>query len=413
MLIANDTSVHVFDENNWVIHSAKGRNFLINQATYQLYQILRESSDWLEAVRRFNQIFGLTLNQQEFNDIVAQTLGGYNVLIEDQTPVKPSLKNNYLKLKVELLPACVVGVLSKPLQWVYALNVFWIAFLLCSLVVPMVYFVSDANQIIAQTDYVLYFSLLYATMLVHELGHIGACAKYGLKHGGVGFGFYFIMPVMYADITEVWLVDRSHRVIANLAGIFNEILYASALAVVYLMTGNETCLAVALSVFTMVIWEFNPFVRFDGYWVLSDLTNTPNLLQKANEMFRISIRRVTLMTFWQQPKTQLRKLSWQKIGLFIYGFINTLLWVAIMIYTLIMYREIVFQFPVIVWQLFAKAVNAQLSWQDLSRQYITVLLFYVVFLKFIISQWQSNKHILLKNIRKNYVSEESITENRL
>lgn len=393
MLIVNDTSVHVFNERNWVIHSAKGRNFLINHATYQLYQILQESSDWLEAVMRFNQLFGLTLNQQEFNSIVAQTLGGYDVLLEDQTPVKPSLKNNYLKLKVELLPTRLVGLLSKPLQWVYAPDVFWIAFLLCSSVVPMVYFVSDANQVIAQTDYVLYFSLLYATMLIHELGHIGACAKYGLKHGGVGFGFYFIMPVMYADITEVWLVDRSHRVIANLAGIFNEILYAGALAIVYLITGNGTCLAVALTVFTMVIWEFNPFVRFDGYWVLSDLTNTPNLLQKANEAFKASVSASNLRAFGQQPTKQLRNLSVQKMALFTYGFINTLLWISIMIYTLIVYRETVFQFPVIVWQLIEKAVKGQLTWQNLSRQYVTVLLFYALFLRFIVSQWQSHKHL--------------------
>ncbi|WP_020599378.1 hypothetical protein [Spirosoma panaciterrae] len=396
MLITKGTSVHLFDNNRWVIHSAEGRNFLINHATYQLYQILGESSDQLEANVRFNQQFGLSLNQQEFYALVTQTLGGYNVLREDMTPIKPSLKNKYLKMKVELLPACVVGILSKPLQWVYAPGVFWIAFLLCSSVVPMVYFVSDTNQVIAQTDFILYLILLYATMLIHELGHIGACAKYGLKHGGVGFGFYFIMPVMYADITEVWLVDRSHRVIANLAGIFNEILYAGALAIVYLITSNDTCLAVALTVFTMVIWEFNPFVRFDGYWVLSDLTNTPNLLQKANEVFKTSIQRRTLFSFWERPIEKRRSVSVQKIALFTYGFINKLLWSIIMIYTLVVYWETVVQFPFIVWQLIRKLVNNQLEWQDLSRQYITVLLFYALFLRFISSQWQSNKHLLFK-----------------
>ena len=342
---------------------------------------------------RFNQLFGLALNQQEFDAIVVQTLGGYNVLREDLTPVKPSLKNNYLKLKVELLPAGVVGLLSKPLQWVYAPSVFWIAFLLCSSVVPMVYFVSDTNQVIAQTNYVLYFGLVYATMLIHELGHIGACAKYGLKHGGVGFGFYFIMPVMYADITEMWLVNRSHRVIANLAGIFNEILYASVLAIIYLTTGNETCLAVALTVFTMTIWEFNPFVRFDGYWVLSDLTNTPNLLRKANESFKTSLSESALRAFWRQPVKELRNLSVRKISLLTYGFINTMLWVSIMTYTLIVYRETVFKFPFIVWQLIGKAIRGGLVWQDLSHQYVTVLLFYVLFLRFIVSQWQSSRHL--------------------
>jgi putative peptide zinc metalloprotease protein len=123
--------------------------------------------------------------------------------------------------------------------------------------------------------------LFYANMPIHEFGHIAACRNSGLKHGGVGFGFYFIMPVMYADITNIWLANKERRIIANMGGIFSELLYASVLVIIYLLTQNPIFYIAGLSIALFVVFELNPFVRFDGYWILSDLTNTPNLLQKS------------------------------------------------------------------------------------------------------------------------------------
>ncbi|RYC68227.1 zinc metalloprotease [Spirosoma sordidisoli] len=382
MLITPGTSIHEFDKSNWVIHSAEGRNFLVNEATFRLYNILATAPGLSEAKQAFDDQFGLNLDLEQFKAVLAKSLGGYNVLVNDEVPTRPVLTGNYLKLKVEFMPAWLVHALSKPFQWLYDPAVFWIAFLICASVVPVVYLVAAPDHVLAKTNYGLYLGLLYATMIVHELGHIGACARCGLKHGGVGFGFYFIMPVMYADITEIWLANRSRRIIANLAGVFNEVLYASILALVYWLTGNETYLAVALTVVTMVAWQFNPFVRFDGYWVLSDLTNTPNLLQKANDTFQRGTRWPALKAFVTRPLLTLRQTPLRHTGLFAYALLNTLLWVSIMLYTFIVHRETVLHFPAIVWHLFNKAMDGQLAWTDISRKYLTVLLFYILLIRF-------------------------------
>ncbi len=359
----------------------------MNEATFKLYTILASSPNRTEARLALGQQFNLNLNQEQFDAVVAQSLGGYNVLADDDVPRKAVLRS-YLKLKVEIFPAWLVRALSKPLQWLYEPSVFWAAFLLCASVVLMVYLANSPNHVPMNIDYDVYFGLLWATMIAHELGHIGACARYGLKHGGIGFGFYFIMPVMYADITGIWLASKSKRIIANLAGIFNEVLYAATLAILFLITDNETYLAVALTVVTLVVWQFNPFVRFDGYWVLSDLTNTPNLLQKANATFKRGTSRPAIKAFFKRPAYSLKQVSLRDKSLFAYGFLNMLLWGGIMVYTLIVYRATVIQFPAIVWHLLEKTVEGQIAWEDFSRKYLTVFLFYVLLIRLIIKKMQ-------------------------
>jgi putative peptide zinc metalloprotease protein len=382
-MIIEGVTVHAFDSKNWVVHTPQGRNFLVNHATYQLFQILRSCSNLANALEQFNSQFSANLNEQQFGSLVAEKLGGYHILTEDESVEKPTLKNQYLKLKFELINPRWAGILSKPFQVFYAPNVFWWALLTSGLVIMSIYFGSNTTSLNKQTDYFLLSGLFYATMLIHELGHIAACARCGLKHGGIGFGFYFILPVMYADITNIWLANKQQRIIANMAGIFSELFYAAMLGILFLIINNATFLTASIGISSFVLWEFNPFVRFDGYWILSDLTNTPNLLPKANTIFKNVLK---------APK-QLLNFDFKTKMLFLYGFINTAFLVAIMGYTLIAHWEAVVHFPITLWSLIKKAFYLNLSRADLGSGLITVLIFYILVIRLLVGQYQ---RILLK-----------------
>lgn len=377
MLIEGIT-LHAFDTDRWVVHTQQERNFLVNRATYQLIQVLKDCNNTSEAVVKFNSLFQTSLNSLQFEELIAEKLGGYHILKDDSQPEKPTLKNQYLKLKVQLINARWAGWLSKPFQAFYSPNVFWWALLGVILTVASVYFMSDNKLVFMNINYPLFFGLVYSAMLVHELGHIGACAKYGLKHGGIGFGFYFILPVMYADVTNIWLVNKERRVIANMGGIFSELLYAAILILLFLLTGNHTFYAAGISIALFVIWQFNPFVRFDGYWILSDLTNTPNLLPKANAVFKTLIK---------TPMVLLRA-NQKTVLLFVYGLTNTGFFIAIMSYMLVTQWNIVINFPFIVLNLLKKALFLKFTWGDLNRQFITVFIFYSLLLRLLYSQYK-------------------------
>lgn len=378
MMLIEGITLHVFDTHRWVVHTPQERNFLISAATYQLIKVLQASSNSEEALKNFNTSFQATFTEDQFKRLVSEKLGGYHILRDDTEPEKPILKNQYLKLKVELINPKWAGWLSKPLQAFYSLKVFWWALLGIILSVASVYFMSDNKLAFTNVNYPLFVGLVYSAMLVHELGHIGACAKYGLKHGGIGFGFYFVLPVMYADVTNIWLVNKERRVIANMGGIFSELLYAAILILLFLLTGNHTFYAAGISIALFVIWQFNPFVRFDGYWILSDLTNTPNLLPKANAAFKTLIK---------TPRVLLHSNS-KTVLLFVYGLTNTGFFVAIMAYMLITQWNVVINFPLIVWNLLKKALLLELSLSDLNRQLITVFIFYSLLLRLLYSQYK-------------------------
>ncbi len=377
MLIEGIT-LHAFDTDRWVVHTQQERNFLVNRATYQLIQVLKNCSNTSEAVVKFNSLFQTSLNSLQFEELIAEKLGGYYILKDDSQPEKPTLKNQYLKLKVRLINARWAGWLSKPFQVFYSPNVFWWALLGVILTVVSVYFMSDNKLAFTNINYPLFLGLVYSAMLIHELGHIGACAKYGLKHGGIGFGFYFVLPVMYADVTNIWLANKERRVIANMGGIFSELLYAAILILLFFLTGNHTFYAEGISIALFVIWQFNPFVRFDGYWILSDLINTPNLLPKANVVFKTLIK---------TPMVLLRS-NQKTVLLFVYGLTNTGFFIAIMSYMLVTQWNIIINFPFIVFNLLKKALFLKFTWSDLNRQFITVFIFYSLLLRLLYSQYK-------------------------
>lgn len=387
-MIAEKVTIHVFDEKNWVINTPKGRNLLINQHVYKLYELLKKSKNEQNALIEFNT----TLNLSQFRSLIFEKLGGYNILDEDSIIEKPLLKNQYLKLKVQLINSHLAGLLSLPFQPFFKPKLFWYSLIICLLSIIFIWFISGSNSLTQGIDYSMLIFLFYATMIIHELGHIGACAKYGLKHGGIGFGFYFILPVMYADITNIWLASKKQRIIANLAGIFTEIFYATILGIIYLITENNTFLVASVGITTFVVWEFNPFVRFDGYWVLSDITGVPNLLTKANKKFWECIQFSSVRLFLKSPLLILKNSSYKDQLLFIYGMLNTIFLIAIMSYTLWVHWVIVRDFPIIVLDLAQKAVSWKMSWNLViergGKNLLIVLTFYILAARWVWSQSQ-------------------------
>jgi hypothetical protein len=375
MLIIEGTSAHSWENGKWVIHCPNGRNFMVNELTYRLYNVLINAPTYEVASADFNAEFKSQVNVTQFKDYVSQIIGGYNILQEGFDVKRPSVLNNYLKLKVQLLNANVAGFIAQPLSHFYSPKYFWkvlislVAFLACMFyAVPLKIAVDPA--IISPASLALLPVLFYANMPIHEFGHIAACRNSGLKHGGVGFGFYFIMPVMYADITNIWLANKERRIIANMGGIFSELLYASVLVIIYLLTQNPVFYIAGLSIALFVVFELNPFVRFDGYWVLSDLTNTPNLLQKSK-----TVLTKTFNNLWHK---QTKPFNIKEVWLLLYGTINTALLFLFMGYMAYSHRIEIAAFPATIYGIISNWLNQNWDISQINRQLLIVLTFYVL-----------------------------------
>lgn len=111
----------------------------------------------------------------------------------------------------------------------------------------------------------------------HELGHATACHYGGAEPGVIGIGLYLIWPVFYNDLDDSYRLDRSGRLRADLGGVYFNALFAILLGSIYLITGFQPFIVAVVMQHLAIAHQFLPFVRLDGYYVLSDVAGVPDL----------------------------------------------------------------------------------------------------------------------------------------
>ncbi|MEM6470928.1 MAG: HlyD family efflux transporter periplasmic adaptor subunit [Planctomycetota bacterium] len=143
-------------------------------------------------------------------------------------------------------------------------------------------------------------AIAIATVLlkvVHEFAHAIACRRYGGSVGEMGVLLILFIPLAYVDVNSIWRIRSKHRrVHVALAGIYVELLIASFAILSWCMSTSPSvqfvCFSTAMAAsFTTLLFNANPLMRFDGYYVLTDLFGCTNLYSDANLELRQRIRR--------------------------------------------------------------------------------------------------------------------------
>jgi putative peptide zinc metalloprotease protein len=150
--------------------------------------------------------------------------------------------------------------------------------------------------------------------LLHELGHASAAAAYGARPGVIGLGLYLIFPVFYADVTHVWSLTPRQRVVVNLGGIYFQLLCNLILIGLARCAGpvGSVCHALVFVNIGVALFNLNPFLKFDGYWVYADLFGLPNLRRASRELALATLRRLCRRPF--PPLVPSRALQLYAVG---------------------------------------------------------------------------------------------------
>jgi putative peptide zinc metalloprotease protein len=133
--------------------------------------------------------------------------------------------------------------------------------------------------------------------LWHETGHGHFARRYGCRVPSAGILLILGAPLFYTDVTDAWrLEDRRQRMMIAAAGVMAEaILAILALCLwVFLKDGLVRSIAFFVasgSLITTLLINLSPFMRFDGYFLLSDGLRIPNLHDRAFEAFKWYLRR--------------------------------------------------------------------------------------------------------------------------
>ena len=132
--------------------------------------------------------------------------------------------------------------------------------------------------------------------VLHEMGHAYSAVHYGCRVPTMGLAFMLMAPLLYTDVTDAWrLRIRSQRLYIAAAGILVELGVACVclFAWAFLPDGalrSVVFILAAVSLFTSLIINLNPLMRFDGYYLLADWLGVENLQDRSFEVARWDLR---------------------------------------------------------------------------------------------------------------------------
>jgi putative peptide zinc metalloprotease protein len=126
-------------------------------------------------------------------------------------------------------------------------------------------------------------ALLALTILsaaFHECGHAAACRYGGARPGRIGVGIYLIWPVFYNDTTDSYRLSKAGRLRTDLGGIYFNALFALAAAGAYFATAYAPLVIIVVTQQIMMLNQFIPWMRLDGYHIVSDLIGVSDLFAR-------------------------------------------------------------------------------------------------------------------------------------
>src|SRR5437762_4886916 len=122
--------------------------------------------------------------------------------------------------------------------------------------------------------------LIILSAAFHECGHATACAYGGARPGAMGAGLYIVWPAFYTDVTDAYRLGKGGRLRTDLGGVYFNVIFILATAGAYALTGFEPLLLMIPLQHLEIIHQFLPFIRLDGYYIVSDLTGVPDMFSR-------------------------------------------------------------------------------------------------------------------------------------
>lgn len=205
---------------------------------------------------------------------------------------------NILYIKIPVLdPDRLLKKMTRSMGWIFSMWFFVLSIILMSSAILLVatHFETFRSKLPNYHEFFSFKTVAYlwaalaVVKVIHEFGHGLSCKRFGGEVHEMGLLFLCLSPAMYCNVSDAWkLPNKWHRIIISFAGIYVELVIASIATFVWWNTPSQPfinnlalSLMIVCSVST-VVFNANPLMRYDGYYVLADWLEIPNLREKAN-----------------------------------------------------------------------------------------------------------------------------------
>lgn len=346
----------IFDSQVWFVmrDGMSSEWFRISEEAYKF--VARMSIDktieevWYQTLE--SDIY-TTLSQEEVIQILAQ-LHLSNMLVYDQLSETESFLERFVSKQSKDRLSVLLGFMSikiplwdpdrffnKALPFIKF--IFGpVGFFLYSalLVLGAVTFINHRETLFSASQGILEFDnlfLLYAGFAVaksiHELGHGALCKYFGGEVHIIGVMLILFTPIPYCDASSSWgFRNRSERLLVASAGMGVELAVATIALLIWSATAPGTLNSLCYNVMftasvSTLLFNANPLLRFDGYHMLVDILNIPNLFKKSRDQLKYLAKRYVLQISDAKPAAQSPR---ESLILPIYGLASIVYWLGLM-----------------------------------------------------------------------------------
>lgn len=294
-----------FEERQWLVR--RGERFLqLSELFYrvaehadgkstheEIAEEVTRSTDWLVTVENVRQLLKSKLIPL---GIVAPEEG--EVRGEDIPVEKRAASPLRINGRMRMLDPGGIDPITKVLQILFTPLILVPVLLVVALAHGWLYFAHGMGDAVRNVLYapgliLVVLGILFISGVFHEFGHAAALRYGGGRVRGMGAGFYLVYPALYTDTTDAYRLGRWARVRTDLGGFYFHLIFALGLIGLYLATGWEFLLIAVPLINLNIVYQCMPFVRFDGYWALADLTGIPDFFSQMGAFLRsvLPIRR--------------------------------------------------------------------------------------------------------------------------
>jgi putative peptide zinc metalloprotease protein len=271
-----------------LVRRADGQVIQMSRLLYLVASLIDGTRDPAGIAELASRDLGRTLTAGQVRYAIDTKLTPLGIITSEGPPVAPPTASPLLALRARgtLLPeraANVAGNFFRPLFRPPVIVAVVVS------VAAMDYWLLSAHGLGAAFGQVLHdpanllivAGLTIVSAMFHECGHAAGCRYGGARPGRIGVGIYLVWPAFFTNVTDSYRLSRAGRLRTDLGGVYFNLIFILALAGIYEGTASEILLLVIAITHLEMLEQLLPFIRFDGYFILSDIVGVPDLFARV------------------------------------------------------------------------------------------------------------------------------------
>ena len=259
-----------------------------------------------EVIQLLGQLYSSNLLYAELAPDTEGLFNRYHTRVKRQIQ---GFLTNLLFIRIPLLdPDHILERWVSVVGWLFS----WIGLILwLALMTVGLYFVvgnireliHQSSDVLAPDNLIMLYLSIVLIKICHEFGHAFACKRFGRRSGTsgqvhvMGVMFLVFVPLPYVDASSAWAFRKKwHRAVVGMSGVMVELAGAAIAAIVWANTSTGTLHIIAYNVIfvasiSTLVFNGNPLLRFDAYYVLSDLLEIPNLSHRSKNYLSYLVKK--------------------------------------------------------------------------------------------------------------------------